>query len=169
MFFKKNETMPQFADRFLRIVAFALLLMSVSYAAAAISHFAGPDYVDPLETVRAIFGLTAAGIVLLPFMRLMYLRAKGGKNCAKEPEGFIAEIYAKSTIMSFSVAFVGMVFMEPIVAKIRPDIPPEFVIQVVLSVMMAVLGINFFVQSRADDDEMDDEFDDEFEDEAEQG
>lgn len=166
MLFKKNETMPQFADRFLRIVAFALLLMSVSYASAAIAHFAGPEYENPLETVRAIFGLGAAAIVILPFLKLMAIRAKGGKDCQKEPEGFIAEIYAKSTIMSFSVAFVGMVFMEPIVGKIFTELPPAFVIQVVLSVMMAVLGTNFFIQARADDDELDDEFEDDFDDEA---
>lgn len=169
MFSKKNETMAQFSDRFLRIVAFALLLMSVSYAAAAIAHFADPEQENLFEGVRAVFGLSAAAIVILPFIKLMRIKAKAGKDCQKDPEGFIAEVYAKSTLISFSVAFVGMVFMEPIVAKVLTDLPPDFVMQVVLSVMMSVLGINFFIRSREDEDEYDDEFEDEFDDAAGQG
>jgi len=166
MLFRKNETMAQFSDRFLRQVAFALLLMSISYASAAVGHYVGPEFQDLVKGVRVVFGLSAAGIVIFPFLKMMRLKIKGGKDCQTEPEGYIAGIYAKSTIASFSTAFVGMILLEPITAKALTDLPPAFVIQVVLAVMMATLGISFFIQVRSDDGELDDEFEEEFNDEA---
>jgi hypothetical protein len=166
MVFNKNETMAQFSDRFLRLVAFALLLMSVSYASAAVGHYVRPEFEDLAQTVRVVFGLSAAGIVILPFIKMMWLRIKAGNDCQAEPEGYIAGIYAKSTIASFSTAFVGMILLEPITAKVLTDLPPAFVIQTVLALMMATLGISFFIQLRGDDGEMDDEFEDELNDEA---
>jgi len=163
MLFKKNETMPQFSDRFLRIVAFAILMMSISYASAAAAHFVGEDVYDVLHTVRAIFGLGAAGIVIIPFLQLMWIRFKNKPACKNETEGFIADVYAKSTINAFSAGFIGLIFLEPFAAKVIPELPPAFFVQTALSLMMAVLGINFFIKSRADDDELADDFDDEFE------
>ena len=160
MFYKKDETMPQFADRFLRLVAFALVMMSISYAAAAVSHFLGGHGHEIAETIRAVFGLGAAAIIFVPFVRLMYLRAKNASQCKNEHEGFIAEVYAKSTVHAFAVGFVGMVFMEPFALKAFSDFPPAFFMQVTLSAMMATLGITFFIQSRESDGELDDEFDD---------
>jgi len=166
MLFRKNETMPQFSDRFLRIVAFAILMMSISYASAAAAHFVSDDVYDVLRTVRKIFGLGAAGIVIIPFLQLMRIRFKNEPACKNESEGFIADVYAKSTINAFSAGFVGLIFLEPFAAKVTPDLSPAFFVQTALSLMMAVLGINFFIKSRADDGELDDEFDDEFENEA---
>lgn len=160
MLIKKNETLAQFSDRFLKVVSFALILMSISYAAAATAHFVEASYQSILKDIRVIFGLSAAVIVMVPFCKMMYLRIKGGTDCQTEPEGYIAAIYAKSTIISFSVAFIGMVIVEPIFAKSLTDLPPAFVVQAVLAVMMATLGLNFFVRSRENGDEPEDEFDD---------
>lgn len=159
MFFKKDETMPQFSDRFMRFVAFALVMMSVSYTAAAVSHFLDERGHGLAEVTRAIFGLGAAAVIFLPFVRLMYLRAKNAPECKGEHEGFIAEVYAKSTVYAFAVGFVGMVFIEPLALNAFSDLPPAFFIQVALAAMTATLGITFFIQSRESEDELDDEFD----------
>jgi len=161
MFFKKDETLAQFADRFLRRVALAVLLMAISYTAAATLHFVEGNLNEALTIVRKVFGIGAALIVLPQFINFIRLRMRV-KDCGEEPEGFIAEIYGQSAVSAFAVAFVTMVFLEPFAGKAFSDLPPDFFIQAMLALMMATLGINFFIRSRAGDDELDDEFDDDF-------
>jgi hypothetical protein len=161
MFFKKDEPIAQFADRFLKWVAFAVTLMSVSYGAAAISNFLEGDAFTIADTTRNIFGLTAAALILPQFINLIRLRLRMKSECKSEPEGFIAEAYSKSAVGAFAAGFVSLVAMEPFAAKVFSDLPPAFFIQAALSLMMAVLGVSFFIQYHGSGDDLDDEFEDE--------
>jgi len=162
MFFNKEETVAQFIDRFLRRIAFAVLLMSISFVGAATSHFVEGDSLEMLEMVRRFFGLAAAIIVLPMFIKMMRIRWQKRKTCEEPPSGYIADIYGKSAANAFAAAFLVLIFTEPFADGKLAHLPPAFFLQAALAVMLGALGISFFILSRDDDDELDDDFESDF-------
>jgi len=165
MFGNKNETMPQFVDRFLKRIALAVTIMASSYGSGAFSHLVEGSARDFLLMVKDPLGLLAALIVLPMFIKMMMKIIRSGTKHSA-PAGYIAETYGKSAGNGFAAGFIFLVLIEPMSGGMLRHLPPEFFIQSAIAVLLGALGISFFILSRDGNDEIDDEFDDEPEPEA---
>ena len=161
MFFNKDETTPQFTDRFLKRIALAVTIMAASYGSGALSHIVGGEARDILTAVKDPLGLLAAIIVLPMFIKMMVKIIRCGKTSGDASSGYIAEIYGKSAGNGFAAGFIFLIFIEPLSGRLMAHLPPEFFVQSAIAVLLGALGISFFILNRDGDDEMDDEFEDE--------
>jgi len=162
MFFNKNETTPQFVDRFLKRIALAVAIMALSYGSGALSHIVGGQASDILTMVKDPLGLLAAVIVLPMFIKMMIKVIRSGKTSSDASSGYIAELYGKSAGNGFAAGFIFLVFLEPISGRFLAHLPPEFFVQSAIAVLLGALAISFFILNRDGDGEMDDEFGDDF-------
>lgn len=164
MFWGKDETMPQFVDRFLVRIALAVTIMAASYGAGALTHILGSGALrDFLTMAKDPVGVLAALIMLPMFIKMMVKVVRSGGKYT-EPSGYIAEIYSKSAVNGFAAGFIFLILLEPFSGRALSDMPPQFFVQAAIAVMLSTLGISFFILNRAGDDDMDD---DEFGDQAE--
>ena len=150
----KGLSVPEAADKNMRILAVAVFLFAVKYAAsaAALVVGAGPARVfDGIELGAALLGV----LVLVP-MGLWKFRklSVSQRRLYTDPEGYVGEVFRRAGFKSWALTWILLVVMDILAREDITALPAEFFLQVVTAMTLGVFSVTFFYLNRggAEDD-----------------
>lgn len=145
-------------DRHMRFVVLGMFLFSLKWAAAAATHLAGQEMAGYLNLASDI--ATGLGLAIILFALAWKLRRlskipRGQRRAFLDPDGYVADVFKKSCVISWSWTFVVLVFMEAAARKQLGTLPSEFFVRFSIFAMLAVFSVSFFIRSRGGEDDFD--------------
>jgi len=146
---------PEAFDRHRRLVAVALLAMSVMFGAKAAEHLVGPGpgrYLDYLQLSMAVLmGVILARVVYWKLVKL----PKGERHLYFSSDGFVMDSLNRAIRASWSVTFLLLMALEVFTSDddFTTTLPSEFFLALAIAAMLGVVSSVFFFLNRADADE----------------
>jgi len=139
-------------DRHRRLIALALVALSLMFATSAATFLAAPAIQPALEFgVKALAVLTIGMVLPVFIWKARNLRATEWA-LYEGTEGFVADALARARNVSWVATFVLLVVLT-FVTEDRERPPAEFWIQVVLAVMLLSFSAVFLYRTRGADEE----------------
>ena len=151
---KKNKSsIADQMDNHKRLMALAILLLSIIYAIKTTFYFVDSETKHYLAFIATgLFILVAILLVILVSWRFITMARK--KGCLQPPsDSFVMHVRDKAIITSWILTFVFISAITVITKRESSPMPVEFYLNLTSFIMLAVFGVSFFVLFRAGNDD----------------
>jgi len=137
-------------DRFQKFVAIGILVLAFSYTAEVFQYLVSGSTLEILKSVSFWLGILVILIILPQAIQFGYLRYKYRSFCI-EIEGYVLDAVRKASVMSFSLTFCFMVFMDGFLLlngeadlNVSTEYPARFYLKIILAFTLFIQSIAFF-------------------------
>ena len=130
-------------ENIIRWIVIATFLVSMKYLADALQYLTEGQTSTLFYVIESVIALLAFAFAAPAFIRLIYLRYKGGFN-DYEPEGFITDILRKTCVKAFSLTFLFIVAIHNVEKVGTYDLSIRFTLDLVLAFSLAAFSLTFF-------------------------
>ncbi|MCH7807555.1 MAG: hypothetical protein IH995_10550 [Proteobacteria bacterium] len=164
---KDQAYVAERVDKFQKTIAIGLLVLAAAWGVEIAQFWVEEGTREILEDVSFWMFMLVIVIILPSVLGVGYLKYKYRGACI-EQEGFVLEAVKKASVMSFSLTFAFMVFINGFLVfnddaelDFFPDMPVRFYLKSIMAFTLIIQSLFFFWYTR------DSSGDDEFEGEAE--
>lgn len=151
---KERAMVAEKVDRFQKFVTLGIFVLAISYGLETAQFLVGDATKEILEDITFPLSILVMIIILPNALHFGYLRYKYKKICL-EIEGFVMDAVKRASVMSFSLTFVFMVFLDGFMlfndeagGDFFPDMPARFYLKVILCFTLTVQSLFFFWYTR---------------------
>ncbi len=157
---KDQAYVAERVDKFQKTVAIGLLVLAASYGVEIAQFTVEEGTQEILERVSFWMSILVIIVILPSVLGIGYLKYKYRGACI-EQEGFVLEAVKKAAVMSFSLTFAFMVFIDGFLLfnddaemDFFPDMPVKFYLKAIMAFTLTIQSLFFFWYTRDTDEEV---------------
>ena len=146
---ENNLSSPaELADRHLQLIALAVFLVALKFAASAAMHFADGPMATMLDWLEVVTALSAMLIVLgTAISKHRHLGPDGWREHFRG-DGYLASVLRDASFASLLATWLALLVLEIVSKNTLAHLPPRFFLQLVMVVLLSTLSVKFYLLNR---------------------